>query len=102
MAHRLIWSPESLDDLDALAEYIARDSRIYAGRMVRRIREAAQHACRFPEIGRVVPEIERESVREIIVSPYRLIYSVESDRISVIAVIHGARLLSKAIRGRST
>ncbi len=39
MARRLRWSRIAADDLDEIAEYIARDSRTYAASFVTRIRE---------------------------------------------------------------
>lgn len=46
-----------------------------------------------PESGRVVPEFERPDLRELIESPYRLIYRVRADTIEVIAVVHLRREL---------
>ncbi len=34
MAAELIWALEALDDIDAMARYIARDSAVYARRVV--------------------------------------------------------------------
>ena len=47
----------------------------------------------FPRLGRVVPEFDEECLREIIHSPYRLIYEVNdvAERIEVIRVWHAAR-----------
>ena len=47
----------------------------------------------FPFIGRIVPEIGDENIRERFVYSYRLIYRIESKRILIIAVIHGKRLM---------
>jgi len=37
MAHRVVWSPRALADVEAIASYIASDSPFYAGSVVRRI-----------------------------------------------------------------
>jgi toxin ParE1/3/4 len=47
----------------------------------------------FPELGRIVPEIEVESIREIFIYSYRLIYQVLENNILIVAVIHGKRIL---------
>jgi plasmid stabilization system protein ParE len=54
----------------------------------------------FPRLGRVVPEFEQENVRELIVYRYRVIYEIEGEAINIASVVHGARLLRKALKGR--
>jgi toxin ParE1/3/4 len=60
------------------------------------VRRLAQ-AQAFPESGRVVPELERADVRELLEAPYRVIYRVWPDAIEVVAVVHARRQL----RGRT-
>jgi len=93
MDHELIWSPEALEDTEQIAAYIARDSEWYAQTVVRRLIEAAESLTELPNRGRVVPEVQRASLRELFVYSYRLIYQVESSRITIIAIVHGHRLL---------
>jgi len=85
------WSPEATEDLEAVAEYIARDSEYYARSVVTEILSASRNAGAFPLIGRIVPEIGDENTRERFIFSYRLIYRVESKRILIVAVIHGKR-----------
>lgn len=87
------WSPEAIDDLEAIAEYIARDSAYYARAVVRQMLSASRRVAEFPLIGRIVPEIGNENIRERFIYSYRLIYRIESRIILVVAVIHGKRLL---------
>jgi len=44
-----------------------------------------------------VPEYQTDDIRELIEKPYRIIYRIKADRIDVVAVIHGARLLPENI-----
>ena len=46
-----------------------------------------------PESGRIVPEIQREDIRELIYGNYRIIYRVEKDKISMLTVRHGKQIL---------
>jgi len=48
----------------------------------------------FPELGRVVPDVDDPDVRELFVYSYRLIYEVTQDCIMILAVIHGKRDIS--------
>ncbi len=61
--------------------------------MIRRLLSATRQLETFPRSGRMVPEANREDVRELILGPYRIIHRVTADRVSVLAVIHSARLL---------
>ncbi len=87
------WSPEAVEDLEAIAEYIARDSAHYAGAVVTEILSASRNIPEFPLTGRIVPEMGDEKIRERFIYSYRLVYRIESKRILIIAVIHGKRLL---------
>ncbi|MBY9006402.1 MAG: type II toxin-antitoxin system RelE/ParE family toxin [Candidatus Lokiarchaeota archaeon] len=44
-------------------------------------------------MGRIVPEINISSVREIIFQNYRIIYRTKIDYVEIITVLHGSRLL---------
>jgi len=93
MGYKVVWSPEAVEDLESIAEYISRDSKFYARAVVTKILEAGRSISDFPWIGRIVPELEDGNIRERFVYSYRLVYQVDQDRILVIAVIHGKRLL---------
>jgi toxin ParE1/3/4 len=93
MAHRVVWSPRALADVEAIASYIASDSPFYAGSVVRRIIEFTRTLEKFPFAGRTVPEFEDENLRELIAYSYRIIYRVEAAEVIVAAVIHGKRNL---------
>lgn len=47
----------------------------------------------FPLIGRIVPEIGDERIRERFIYSYRMVYRVDSVKVLIVAVIHGKRLL---------
>ena len=88
---RLVWSPRAVADLEAVREYISRNSELYAALMVSRLVAAPGRLLQFPEAGRVVPEFAQPSLRELIVRPYRLVYRVRGDAIEIVTVFHAAR-----------
>jgi toxin ParE1/3/4 len=90
------WSPEAIEDLESIAEFIARDSEYYARAVVTEILSVSRNVREFPLIGRVVPEIGEEDIRERFIYSYRLVYRVEPEQILIVAVIHGKRLLENA------
>ena len=97
MDYRLIWSPQAIEDIQSIAEYIARDSAFYAGSTVERIFQAPEKLVQFPKLGRVVPEKNDDSIREIFVFQYRIIYEIVASEIHVLTVVHGKRILEDLI-----
>lgn len=85
------WTRSATHDLRGVEAYIALDSPYYARRFVSKILAATRKLARFPMIGRRVSEAERDDIRELIFQGYRIIYRLWSDRISVLAVLHGSR-----------
>jgi plasmid stabilization system protein ParE len=93
---RVDWSDLALDDLDDIVRYIAKDSLHYAREFAERIFATSDRLNNFPYSGRYVPEAANEKIREVIVQSYRVIYRTETDRLLVLAVIHGSRDLGSA------
>ena len=90
---RLRWTPQALEDVEAICTYIARDSNYYARMFASQIIEKASTLESFPKAGRIVPESNREDVREMIHGSYRIIYRLINDEVQILTVHHSARLL---------
>jgi plasmid stabilization system protein ParE len=90
--HVIITDP-AIDDLRAIAGYIARHDPSAAERvglrLIRRIRDLRE----FPEMGRTVPEREDANLRELIEPPYRIVYRVRKPAgvVEVLRFWHAAR-----------
>lgn len=97
MAQVVVWSPRAIDDVDAIAAYIAEDSEFYSASTVRGILEKARRLSEFPYMGRIVPEFGDDTIREVFAYSYRIVYHIEVEEITIAAVIHGKRLLEMAI-----
>ncbi|HHJ16915.1 MAG TPA: type II toxin-antitoxin system RelE/ParE family toxin [Gammaproteobacteria bacterium] len=93
MEYQVTWSPEAVEDLESIAEYIDRDSSYYAQSVISQVLEASRKIKEFPLIGRMVPEIGDENIRERFIYSYRLVYKIQQQRILIVAVIHGKRLI---------
>ena len=89
----LEWSIGAEEDLAKIYEFIARDSIRYAEVVVRALLEAPTHLHEYPMSGRVVPELQRENVREVIWETDRVAYQVEGDRVNILTVFRATRLL---------
>jgi len=53
--------------------------------------QLADQLARFPRRGRIVPEVRRSSIRELIYGDYRVIYKIESTSVGILTVRHGRR-----------
>jgi addiction module RelE/StbE family toxin len=93
MDYEVAWSPAALEDVESLADYIAKDSEFYARTVVDKLLDTARRLKDFPLAGRMVPEFEDEMIRELFAYSYRLIYRLHTKHITILAVIHGKRLL---------
>ena len=88
---RVVWTRPARDDLREIRAYIAQDSERYARVVTARLIAAVRRLREFPLSGRVVPELARPTIRELIEGAYRIVYRVTPDAIQVLAVVHGAR-----------
>ena len=93
MAYKLIWSPHSRNDLYEIVRFISRDSPQRAQSFALRLIAHVDMLQDQPESGRVVPELRIPKIREIIFSPYRIVYRVEHERkvVEISRVWHAAR-----------
>lgn len=87
---KVIWAPSALGDIEAIAEYIAKDSVDRAALFVTRIFDISDRLQEFPLSGRVIPEIGDQSCREIIYGSYRIMYQVKDNDVWITGVVHGA------------
>ena len=93
MAYKLIWSPAARDDLHDIVVFIARDNPERAMGFGYELISETDRLPDFPDLGRVVPEYQDQSLRELIFRPYRIVYRVNHDRklCEIARVSHSAR-----------
>ncbi|MCB9481279.1 MAG: type II toxin-antitoxin system RelE/ParE family toxin [Desulfobacteraceae bacterium] len=90
---KIVWSPLAIDRASEIAEYIALDKPSAAEKWINSIFEKVDQLEFSPEIGRIVPEVNNQQIRELIYGNYRIIYRIESCQISVLTVSHGMQIL---------
>ncbi len=90
---RVRWTKRARAQLLEIFDFIATERPLTAEQVVDRLRNATRGLVRHPLRGRKVPEFDNSAIRERLVSPYRIIYTVQSDDIFILAVYHGRRLL---------
>ena len=90
--HAILWSGPALEDLRQIREHVRRDNPAAAGLLAGRIRDRISNLRDHPFAGRKVPELEATGFREVIVSPFRIVYQVaEEKKVVVLRVWHGRR-----------
>ncbi|MDO9229262.1 MAG: type II toxin-antitoxin system RelE/ParE family toxin [Syntrophales bacterium] len=93
------WTEKASGHLQAIHEYIAQDSKVYAARFLKSLIKATSKLEYLPRCGRIVPELKNYNFREVIYVNYRIVYRItNNDNIEILAVLHGARELMLAFR----
>ncbi len=88
---RLVWSPLADAQVDDAVAYIAADDPAAALAWLERMLERVRSLADYPGSGRVVPELQREDVRELTIPPYRVLYRRTADAVEIAAIRHSAR-----------
>jgi toxin ParE1/3/4 len=90
---KIVWSPLAVDRVSEIAGYIAQDNSVAAESWINTVFKKVEDLKAFPESGRIVPETDNKTIRELIYGNYRIIYRLEEKRISVLTVRHGKQIL---------
>ncbi len=90
---RVVWSRVARDDLKGIISYIRADAPVYARSFALRLNQRVRQLEAFPESGRFVPEDSTRTYRELIFGSYRVIYRHSDNTVTIVTVIHGARIL---------
>ncbi len=83
----IIWSPLAVDQVREIASYIALDKPSVALQWAEKIFNSVERLAEFPDSGRIVPEINRNEIREIVLGNYRVIYKVKPKEILVLVAM---------------
>lgn len=97
---KIKWTEKASSNLQAIHDYIARDSKTYATRFIKSLISATTKLEIMPRCGRIVPELESYGFREVIYQNYRIVYRITegSEDVEILAVVHGAREIKTAFR----
>ncbi|TVQ28296.1 MAG: type II toxin-antitoxin system RelE/ParE family toxin [Spirochaetaceae bacterium] len=101
----IAWSSNAAADFEDIVGWILDDhSARHAESFVDSIDTEIRQLEGQPRSGRVIPELERQNItkyREVVVSPWRVFYSVEAERILILAVIDGRRNIEDILLRRN-
>jgi toxin ParE1/3/4 len=86
------WTKRAKDDLAAIGDYIARRDHLAAARFIRALMDRTRALQGQPRIGRRVPEMPKDDLRELIHGNYRIVYALVGTEIHILTVFEGHRL----------
>ena len=90
---KIIWSPLSIDRVTEIAEYIAIDDPKASNDWVEKIFRIVKQLESFSRIGRIVPELNEDTIRELLFGNYRIIYRIELKQVSILTIRHIKQIL---------
>lgn len=93
---KVLFSPESRQDLREIFRYIARDNLDAAIGFVRRLRQRCLDVAPMPNAGRKRDEI-RQGFRSVTEGDYVIIYRIRPDAVEILHIVQGNRDLSKIV-----
>ncbi len=89
----IIWTEPALQQLDAIAEYIALDNPAAARDLVKEVFDKTERLESFPKSGRILQELPDSVYREVVVPPCRIFYREDEQRVLVLYVMREERQL---------
>ena len=99
---QVVWAEPALNDLDAIADYIAIDNPAAAPELVQRVFGHVDQLIIHPESGSKPRELRGGRYRQIVEPPCRIFYQRESETVYVLYVMRGERKLRpRALAARS-
>lgn len=94
---RLVWTLNALKRLSEIEQYIARDNPQAALKLITYFIDRAETVVGNPKMGRVVPELRDEDIREIIAKNYRIVYRLKSPEMQILTVFERHHLLPEKL-----
>ena len=85
------WSQRARTDLKALHDHIARESPQNAKTVAREMLRRADAIEATPFVGRKVPELDDERLREISAYFWRIVYHLRNGKVFIVTLVHKRR-----------
>jgi toxin ParE1/3/4 len=90
----ITFAASAVKDLEALRTWYAEQQVPAVGeRLIKEVISQVEKLAGFPESGRIVPEFGIANLREVIYSPFRIVYRLDGNRVRIVRVWRSERLL---------
>ena len=99
-SYKVFWTRSAQIDLIEIIEFIKTDSEKNARAIFQKIKTKSKELNKLPLRGRVVPEFKEFNIdkyRELIISPWRLIYLIEDHSVYILSVVDSRRDLEELL-----
>ncbi len=97
----VIWTEPALQELDAIAEYIALDNPAAASQLVSTVFKKSKRLEDFPQSGRTPPELPNSVYRELVSPPCRIFYREDGKQVLILFVMREEQQLRVYMLGNS-
>jgi toxin ParE1/3/4 len=87
----VIWTEPALDDLDAIAGYIAFDKPGAAKRLMQRVFARVEQLAVFPQSGGKPQDLSGTPYRQLVIPPLRVFYRVDAGKVYIVYVMRSER-----------
>ena len=89
----VVWTPRARNDLKSIYDHIFQNSPFNAKKVATAIKHKADSIDGLPRIGKKIPELNDETIREVSSYSWRIIYHLRNDKIYILTVVHKQRQL---------
>jgi toxin ParE1/3/4 len=94
---KITWADPAIQDLDAIADYIALDKPKAAHQLVQQVLAAVGRLRKFPQMGPPPAELRGLPYRQLIVPPCRIFYRVEKKVVYIVHILRGEQLVRREL-----
>ena len=92
--YQVTWAEIAQYDLEQIIDYMAVDSPGNASRILQKFKQKVSALYTMPDRGRIVPELKEQGIhtyRELIITPWRVIYRISDTTVFVLSVFDSRR-----------
>jgi plasmid stabilization system protein ParE len=94
---KIIWADSAIQNLDAVADYIALDRPEAAQQLVQHVLAAVGRLQKFPRMGSHPVELRGLPYRQLIVPPCRIFFRIEARAVYIIHILRGEQLVRREL-----
>jgi len=94
---KVTWADPAVQELDAIADYIALDKPEAVHQLVRQVLAAVERLRRFPQMGSLPVELRGLPYRQLVVPPCRVFYRIEKKVVYILHVVRGERIVRREL-----
>jgi len=94
---QVVWSERARDQLRVIVSYLAERVPLSATEWADRLISAPDILEHLPEIGSPVEDAGVPDLRELLVGPYRIVYTIRGDECHILIVFHAHRDIANVL-----